>query len=235
MFVVCACGRSGFGPEIDADVQVDATAGDGNIVDPIDAPAGSTVTTFGETPTANVKNVTSDTYITSEIPQNAYNYGAWPSVSVEGSQKKALVRFDVSSLPPGTQLVAARLHFRATYLESSTTVAIAPILEQWTEGTQSGVAGVANNTQRTATQNWTTLGAGSPGSSGAMLASVQVTAVGTIGVDLPVATVQGWIDAPGSNFGVVLSATGGGGDLRVSSSNASTASECPELVLTYFP
>lgn len=222
----CGCGRSGFG--IEPDAQVDAPA----VVDPFDAPPGSVVITFGETPSATVKGVTADTYLSSELTSATFNYGAATSLSIETTQKRTLIRFDVSALPASAQLVSARLHLNVTSLELSTTIMVSPILEAWTEGTQNGAAGVANYTQRTSTQNWTTAGAGA-GSTGTSIASLQTSALGEIGLDLPIATIQSWRTTPATNFGVALSASGG--DLSVSSSSNSNATGRPELVVTYFP
>lgn len=234
VLMVAACGRSGF-DELDATAPGDGGGGSGGgdgTIDPIDAPAGATVATFGETPGATHPNVTADTWIDSESGTAGNNYGASTSLTVEGSQKHILLRFDTSAIAPGTHVDAARLHVYLSYAEGTCMVAIAPITEAWTEGALSGGAGVANWTQRTATQSWTTAGASSPGSAGATIATLSSATPGLLGVDLPAATLQGWIDAPATNFGLVLTATGGG-ECRFDSSNSATPGNHPELVATY--
>jgi hypothetical protein len=219
----CSCGRSGFGVVPDSAV----------VIDPFDAPPGSTVVTFGETPTATFKGVTQDTYLTNDTSLvSTFNYGASTRLFVEGTQARALVRFDVASLPASAQLVSARLRVTLTSLEISTTVTVLPIREAWTEGSQNGAAGAANYTQRTATQSWTTAGAGA-GSTGASIASASTTATGSLGVDLPIATIQSWRDASSTNFGIALGASGG--DFSISSSNDTPAANRPQLIVTYFP
>lgn len=221
---ITACGRSGFGT---ADASNDSS------LDPFDVPAGAIVVTFGETPEATFQGVTADTYVISESTQSTYNFGSSTTLSLESSEKRALLRFDLGAIPPGKTIAAARLHSWTAYVETGTAmVIISQVSEAWTEGTQAGTPGVANWTQRTATENWTTPGAGSPGSSGASIGSAQVAA-GAYGVDLQTAIVQGWVDDPSTNFGAVMTASGG--DLRISSSTATTSSERPELVVTYFP
>ncbi|HSD89343.1 MAG TPA: DNRLRE domain-containing protein [Kofleriaceae bacterium] len=237
---VTACGRSGFGIEVDAasgsgnpDSAI-VTDGDGSVVDPFDAPMGSVVTKFGETPTSNVMGVTSDTYLNGEAGSVGNNYGGSTSIQVEGSQDRALVKFTLTAIPAGKTILAARLHL---YSQSSQagSAALYPVLEDWTEGTGTGgVAGVANWSMRTATLSWTSAGAGTPGSSGAQIATFTTPGTGAFGVDLPVATVQAWINTPSTNFGLMISATGAA-DLSFASSNNATTTNRPELVVTYAP
>lgn len=230
---VAACGRSGF-DELDASSSGDGAGGGGGdgAIDPIDAPAGATVATFGETPGATHSGVTSDTYLDSESGTSNNNYGAGTSLTAEGSQKRILLRFDTSAIAAGTHVDGARLHLYLSYAEGTCMVSIAQITEAWTEGTMSGTAGVANWTQRTATQSWTTAGASSPGSATGTIASLESATAGLLGVDLPAATLQGWVDAPATNFGLVLSASGGG-ECRFDSSASATPANRPELVATY--
>jgi hypothetical protein len=200
-----------------------------------DAPAGTVVRKLGETPTADFKNVTADTYLNQDTPQDTFNYGGSPTLSIEGTEKRAVLRFDLTALTSGSGtmplvsivIVSARLHIYFT-TTSTNTVTIAPLVEDWIEGSSNGVAGIANYTQRTNTQAWTTPG----GTAGAQIASFQ-SAAGAVSVDLPASVVQGWVDMPATNFGVRIS--GGGSDLDISSSEAATAVNRPELVVTYRP
>ena len=198
-----------------------------SIVDGAIDPTGSVVRRFGETPAADFKNVTADTYLYNEAPQDTYNYGASMSLSLEGTEKRALLRFDVTAIPSGKMIVSARLQIFFT-TTSTSTVTIAPLVEAWIEGTSNGAAGIANYSQRTSTQMWTTPG----GTAGAQVASFQSNA-NAVGVDLPASVVQSWVDMPPTNFGVRIS--GGASDVTFSSSEAVTAENRPELVVTYLP
>jgi hypothetical protein len=203
-------------------------------IDPGDAPAGSVVRKFGETPTADFKNVTADTYLYREAPEDTYNYGGSTTLSLEGTEKRALLRFDVTALASGNVtmpvvnivIVSARLRIYFTTTGTGT-VTIAPLVEDWIEGSSNGTVGIANHTQRTNAQAWTTPG----GTASADVASFQSVA-GAVNVDLPASVVQGWVNMPATNFGVRIS---GGGDLKFSSSEAATAVNRPELVVTYLP
>src|SRR5512143_977083 len=159
--LTAACGRSGFGIEVDAargsggpDSALD---GDGSVIDPIDAPLGSVVVKFGETPTSNVMGVTADMFIDGEVGATGNNYGASTSLQAESSQDHAFVKFTITAIPAGKTVLAARLH-----LYSQTSLAgggvLSPVLQDWTEGANSGTSGTANWTMRTATQSWSTAG-----------------------------------------------------------------------------
>jgi len=236
--VLGGCGRLGFDePDAGTDPSgdgppTDGPAGDGPVggLDAaVDAPAaGPGTTTFGETPTADVTNVTADAYVSDEVGSTTSNYGGSTSLGCEGTEKRALLRFDLSSLAPGTPVTSAllRLHFSAG---GASTVNLHPVLEAWTEGTQSGTAGVVNQVQRTAGTSWTTAGAGSPGSAGASIASFAAS-TGANTVALPAATVQGWVNTPSTNFGVVIACSG---DSSFSSSENATSSSRPQLEVTH--
>jgi hypothetical protein len=210
--VLVACGRLGF--------EEPAAS--------IDAPvAGPGTITFGETPTANVTNVTADAYMSDESGETTRNYGGATRLDCEGSEKRALLRFDLSTLVPGTPVTSTLLHLQFT--SASGTVTLRPVLEAWTEGTQTGAAGVVNYVQRTAGTSWTTVGAGSPGSSGASIASFAAS-TGANTVALPADTVQGWVDTPSTNFGIRIDCSG---DTSVASRESATTTSRPQLDVTH--
>jgi len=216
LVTMTACGRLGFS-EAAMEQTVDASP------DP-DAPPGALIATFGETPGAE-SGATTDTFLSSE--SMGVNFESSATVSVEGSEKRGLLRFVVGTIPTGSTVVSARLHLTLTAESIGAMIALSPVTESW-------VGTVATWVMRTASQSWTTAGAGSPGSAAAPIASFVAPKVGSVSVDLPTATVQSWVDTPSSNNGVVFSATGGG-DVRLESSESATATARPELVVTYFP
>ncbi len=234
---LAACGRAGFESRVDGANRPDAPEADPDALGAdapasgSDAPGGDVTVTFGETPTADIQGVTADTSIDGEAGKTGLNYGADTRIQAEGSQERALLRFEVSAIPAGKTIVAAKLRVYVTSNDTGTST-IRSVLEAWTEGTQNGTAGVCNWTQRTAGQAWTTAGAGAPGSASAQIASFQTTgALGPLEIPLPPATVQGWVDAPATNFGLVIA----GGEASFASREATTASQRPELVVTYTP
>ncbi len=214
LMLLGACGRLGFDGVAATDPDPDS-----GISDP-DAPPGSVVARFGERPDSDTSGVTTDAQLNRESPTS--NSGASGSMSIEGSEKRALLRFDVSSLA-ASSIVSARLEL--VFSGQSATISIAPLLESWNEDT------VSWNSRDTG-QAWTDAGASPPGSAGAALTAG--SANGTVSFDIPPTTIASWMATPGSNFGVVLSASGGG-EPRVSTSEAPIATERPSLVVTYFP
>ena len=220
--LLCACGRLDFSdPIIDA-----GPGGDGHRIDGMVVGPGTTG--FGETPTATVTDVTTDTSISSEAGSTMNNRGASTSLECEAAQKRTLLRFDLSALAPGTPITSATLHleFGGTTNGMAT---ISPVLEAWTEGTQIGGAGVANNLQRTTTANWTTAGAEAPGSAGASIASFTI-ASGANTTTLPTATIQGWVNDGSTNFGVVIACSG---DSTILAHENAMATSRPELDVTH--
>lgn len=216
MIVLAAgCGRFGFGITDAGDTGSGRSDGSGSI------DAGTT--SFGETPTATVNGVTFDTQVSNEAGSTGANFGASTTLECQINQKRVLFRFDLSALAPETVVVSAQLHVGMSGGSGTTT--IYPVLESWTVGTQNGTAGVANNTQRTAVANWTTAGALPPGSAGSAIATFTMM-TGWNAVTLPAATVQGWINTPGTNFGVMIDC---GGDDNVHPSESSTATQRPQL------
>jgi len=231
------CGRFGF-PNADggsaSDGPIDGGdggggGGDGGADAAIDVMVvGPGTTTFGETPAADVTNVTADTSLSTEAGSTMTNRGASTTLECETSQKRTLVRFDLTALAPGTPVTGVQLHLQFGGSGGSTAT-LRPLLESWTEGTQSGTTGVANSVQRTSTANWTTAGADAPGSAGASIASFAAS-TGANTVALPVATVQGWINNPASNFGIMIACTG---DSSIVSRENATATSRPQLDVTH--
>jgi hypothetical protein len=165
------------------------------------------IVTFGETGGATHTNVTTDTWIDSMNP--SFGNGASAELRTDGAPLRlALLRFDLSALPPGTQVVHAELVVTTTAAGALTqgSTQIFQLLEPWTEGSGNGAADVANWTQRTAAAAWTTAGAASPGSRATAVASEFVPSANDTSytVGLPASLVQGWIDAPASNDGVIF-------------------------------
>ena len=212
--LLCACGRLDFSdPIIDA-----GPGGDGHRIDGMVVGPGTTG--FGETPTATVTDVTTDTSISSEAGSTMNNRGASTSLECEAAQIATPTRYSLQ--------LSATLHleFGGTTNGMAT---ISPVLEAWTEGTQIGGAGVANNLQRTTTANWTTAGAEAPGSAGASIASFTI-ASGANTTTLPTATIQGWVNDGSTNFGVVIACSG---DSTILAHENAMATSRPELDVTH--
>lgn len=228
---VCGCGRWGFTDDpalVDAPTAIDGTR-DGGPVD-----AAGTVMTFGERTGSQHTGVTTDTWLSST--SQAANYGGDDNFTVSPSNV-GLLRFDVSAIATGTQVVAAELHIKTEdFGLSSGMVQVFQVLQPWTEGTGQGASGVANYTQRMTATSWTNPGAGTPGSRSATVVATFVPA--TLSTDYTVtfnaagvAMVQNWVNTPANNDGMAFVVTAGGGNVNFQSRTAG-ASSAPLLVIT---
>lgn len=177
------------GAEVDADPSPD----DG----PPDAPLDSTPS-FGDRSDADFQNVTDDTTIEAAVPDTIN--GADPSVDIDTSPlKSALLRFDLSALPPTAVVTAAELE--VTVLDPIETGSLDGhlVAESWSE-----LTGTWN--VRITGLPW--LGAGVTGASrGARIASFAPRTIGRATVSLSPAAVQAWIANPADNFGILWIST----------------------------
>jgi hypothetical protein len=186
---------------------------------------------FGEQPGADFTGVTTDTFIESASPGVVHGVeaGLWADA---GPVTNALLRFDLSALPPGTAVLSAELLLTTTVdsLETGTTQ-IYPVLQAWAENQ-------ATWDNRTTAALWDNAGASAPGSRGPTLVGELVPNVpfSPYTTALDVATIQGWIDDPAVNRGMVLISTSPvGNGVTFSSSDEPTATSRPALRITYQP
>lgn len=210
------------------DARVDVS--DGGAVDMvIDVPSGPGVVTFGERASANHRNVTTDSYMESAVPTSAAGglaLGIWGDAS---PTTNGLLRFDLSALPPGTPVTAVELHV-ATNVDSleSGMMQFYAVLESWQEAT------VTWN-ERTTGVAWTNAGVSGPTSRGTQLLgevapNVDFTAY-VLAIHVP--TVQGWIDDPATNHGMVMISTSPSGNGGMFSSREDVDAVRPQLKITY--
>jgi len=198
----------------------------------IDGPPSLPVTTsFGERSTSEHTGVTTDTYLESGSP--AATHGTDGGIYEDASPVvDGLLRFDLSAIPAGAVITAADLDVVTTTdsLESGMLEAYA-VLEAWSEAD-------ATWDDRTAGTAWSNAGASGPGSRGSTLVGSVFPNVDTTPYSFPLdlATVQGWVNAPASNHGMVLISTSPSGNgVTVSSSNDTLVDARPQLRITYTP
>ncbi len=145
-----------------------------------------------------------------------------------GQDVVALLSWQLGGIPPGAQVVAARLIVGVTDASSGTWSAY-PVLRAWDE-TQ------ANWTQAATGQPWQMPGAAGVQDRGsAAVATFVATSTGSKTFALNaagVALVQQWLDAPTTNFGLVV-AGGSSNGLDLASREASTASQRPKLEIDW--
>lgn len=158
------------------------------------------------------------------------------------SFRRALIRFNLSSIPAGSQVTSATVRLRGTN-GGSNTVSLHKLSADWGEGTSTGSgqggpasAGDATWTQRffgMANAMWTTPGGDFIATSSASQ-SVSSGTTSSFSSSMLIADIQSWIDDQTTNFGWILigEEAVSGSAVGVSSREGSTA---PELSITYTP
>ena len=160
------------------------------------------------------------------------NYGTANEIKVDGSPDEAsLFRWDVSAIPTGSIIVSAAIELNAV---SSTNgnFEVYALQRAWDE-----ISATWN--RYSSSGNWATAGANGAGDhSTTVLGQFAPPAKGINRItlnDAGVAAVQSWINNPAANFGVILKDYAISDGVSISSSEASSASLRPKLIINYQP
>lgn len=139
----------------------------------------------------------------------------WLSTTAEGLARRALLRFDVSSVPPGAVVRSARLVLFETRSRANHVVTLHRLQQSWSEGPANAGSQGAGAPAVPGDVTWTHRNHGSlpwlaAGGDFVATASAQLL-VGAANQDYAwgstpamVADVQGWVDQPATNHGWVL-------------------------------
>jgi hypothetical protein len=188
-----------------------------------------------------------DAYLISGADQTRNFGGALVMEVNQGSPERRIVlRFDVSSIPPGSVVKSANLRLYCRTITSPTNLAKTLrayyVMEAWTEGTLSGT-GTANGatwTTRNGTNNWSASGGYAYWSS--VLGTAREEASGAL--PLPGAFRQGWVafdltamtqywvDNLYANYGLLLRSESSS-DILQFDSRESVSGTAPQLVVVY--
>jgi hypothetical protein len=188
-----------------------------------------------------------DAHLTSGTEQTR-NFGGALVMSVnQGSPERRIVlRFDVSSIPPGSVVKSANLRLYCRTITSPTNLAKTLrayyVMESWVEGTLSGTgtADGATWTTRNGTNNWSASGGYAYWSS--VLGTAREEASGAL--PLPGAFRQGWVafdltamtqywvDNLYANYGILLRSESSS-DILEFDSRESVSGTAPQLVVVY--
>lgn len=175
-----------------------------------------------------------DTYLSQNVP--ATNYGRDVVLKVSGNEPagsgkdlSTLLRWDVSAIPTGSQVVSVTLKFNVItpgaqkyeifrvlgdWSEIEATWNLATSLVPWQTGGANG----------TLDRGTTVLGTLSSGVTGQV--SIKLNSAG-------IAVVQDWINNPAGNFGLIIYNASNRKGLTFSSSETPTVSNRPLLEITY--
>lgn len=193
-----------------------------------------------------------DNTIYQDNPNNSNGLGGYfiAGNTSSSSPRRALLRFDLSSIPAGSTVSSVSLQLTLNKTKAgATTMNLHKVSAAWGEGTSnagsdpggndgSGVAATAGDATWIRrvfnTTNWTTAG-------GDFSATVSgTTSVGTPGVFTwsgaqMITDVQGWVNTASTNFGWLLKSTEAGSKhaKRFASRNNATAADRPKLTVVY--
>ncbi len=172
-----------------------------------------------------------DTYIKLRSPDDNNNFGASTSLLVDREStdlQRALLQFDLSSIPANTIINSATLQMQSTQIGGTLNISAYELLQAWTEGTGNGTAGEANWNERVTGTNWTVAG----GSFNSIaVANFNTNATGQHMWDIT-SLVQGWVDGSKSNHGLMVASPDGGGN-RTVTYDSSEGTTPPVLVINY--
>jgi hypothetical protein len=188
----------------------------------------------GVAPTAAYAG-TRDTYLAQARP--ATNFGTAATLRVDGEELgggedlAALLRWDLTDIPPGSTVLAASLTVNVTN-PSWDPYGIFEVKRDWSEtgatwtlaapGTPWEVPGARGSLDRGAT----------------LLATLTLPSTGLQTIPLNasgVALVQAWVNAPATNYGILLSDPNSPDGLAFDARQATTPTLRPKLTVTYVP
>ena len=180
---------------------------------------------LGGSGTAVTLGALADTYVYEQQPSASFGTDASVRAGKDGNgpgrEYRALLRFDVASLPAGATVTAATLRLSATGGEGgNVSLELYRAGVTWDEGTAT----------------WTGTSGGTPTGSALDTASVSTTTPGWVEWSVPPALLHEWMDGVSPNDGLVLVSTSAKNRnaLFASRENA-TLADRPQLLIEYTP
>ncbi len=161
--------------------------------------------------------VVADTFITSAYPANNAGATTWFDAGTDGTGgiRRGLLRFDLSSIPPGSTVTSAVVQLQVIKVPSNGPVDsmfdLFRLLGSWNEGTNTGDFGAPArpgdatwNARKFGTANWVTPGAANdavPTASASTSVGSALNATYIWTSSNLLSDVQFWVDNPSLNFG----------------------------------
>ncbi len=143
----------------------------------------------------------------------------------EDQSERAVVRFDLTDVPRGSDVTSASVTF--TSADPGQDIEAYAVLEDWDEDE------VTWNEASTGTA-WSTAGVEGAARGATPIGAAAVGAVGTpVELTLDLATVQGWVDEPSTNFGFVLISTDNNDGAHLYSSERFDETQRPQFNIEY--
>lgn len=181
-------------------------------------------------------NGVSDTYISIDDPTASFDSAVVLRMKNDANGGiRPLLRFDLSRIPPGSYIASATLHLaQDTYQKNNlfdSTVGLYRVVRHWVGAEATWLRAIVG-------QNWTVAGADGIGDR-------EFVPETTLPIEritewqwrlFPVKeAVQGWVDWPASNEGLVLIGSGMSQEFRFFSSNSTAVDRRPKLEVLYCP
>ncbi len=174
--------------------------------------------------------------------------GIWTSVLASGTTRRALIRFDLSGIPPGSQVLSASVQFFVVRARDTHDLSLHRVLAAWGEGASNGGDAGVGAPAQPGDATWshrfwpTTAWARRGGDFVARASATRAVGFGPASHTIPstpalVADVQGWLQSPASNHGWMLIGDDAGQQnaKRLASRHAGSPSARPTLVLSVQP
>jgi len=182
-----------------------------------------------EAPAAEPRSVTStfDTKIVQNLQDK--NYGALGSLSVDGdvgsgADEAALIKWDLAGIAPGTSVNSASITLNVTSPSAQTYEAY-KLKPPWAEDQ-------ANWNMYAGSQRWERSGAkGVLDRESAVAGVIKPSAKGRRTFSVSASVVQGWVDNPASNQGIVIDDSGNSDGFTFRSGESSDISQRPQLTI----
>jgi hypothetical protein len=161
----------------------------------------------------DVPGDTRDTFLRLEDPDD--NFGGCEYVMIDplAQTMRALIRIDTAAIPPGTAITSAELVVWTVRSDVDAggdsfdgSFAAYGMLQAWNEGNTCSASGAASWRQAAPGVDWAMLGADAPARDTAVIGGLGTPIVldTEYAMSLSPDVVQGWIDDPASNFGLVI-------------------------------
>lgn len=160
------------------------------------------------------------------------NFGTSTSLVVDKSggsigDSRAVLQFDLDSLPVGSVITGAVLQLEATANTGAFDINVYEVTQAWQEGASSGAIGAASWNERLPGTNWNTAGGDFDS---AIIATLNTAAIGQHTWDIT-SLVQDWYTGAKTNNGLILGSPDSGGETVTYDSREGGTP--PQLILQY--
>ena len=172
-----------------------------------------------------------DTHILENAPKK--NYGTVTSLGVDGDEpagtgkdKSALLKWDLSTIPAGSKISSASVTLNVTNTTTQTYQAY-ELKRPWVESAATWLLYATG-------KSWQTAGAkGLLDRGTTVVGNVSPSTSGNQSFALSAALVQGWVDNPASNNGIIIANATNTDGFDFSSRESTTSNLRPQLNVTY--